>query len=257
MCTCLASSGNSLYCWAMSLLKLANRIPETRATLNAKITSPAQISICAEDETVKQSGPWSGQGRYVQAQDGDCETVGIVRQSRWVHPFRVPTDEPRKISMIFQWYFKTKIPNFHDNSECYKMEKHRTTCYTWSPHTSDGHYCMFLRKSAKLSYLIWLIMYQQIMCMWNTYLFTHVVSQNYVYFIIQWFFQEQLIQNSVIFPWFFHFYKKLFKKFNDFSMILKQIWISMIFQELWEPCHSKTRWVDGTPTSEVTPVTIW
>ena len=24
-------------------------------------------------------------------------------------------------------------------------------------------------------------------------------------------------------------------KFNDFSMILKQIWISMIFQELWEP----------------------
>ena len=25
-------------------------------------------------------------------------------------------------------------------------------------------------------------------------------------------------------------------KFNDFSMILKHIWISMIFQELWEPC---------------------
>ena len=24
-------------------------------------------------------------------------------------------------------------------------------------------------------------------------------------------------------------------KFNDFSMILKQIWISMIFQEVWEP----------------------
>ena len=92
------------------------------------------------------------------------------------------------------------------------------------------------------------------MCMWNTYLFTHVVSQNYVYFIIRWFFHEQLIQNSVIFPRFFHFYKfqELFKKFNDFSMILKQIWISMIFQELWEPCHSKTRWVDGTPTSEVT-----
>ena len=45
---------------------------------------------------------------------------------------RVPTDKPRKISMIFQWYFKTKIPNFHDNSERYKMEKHRTMCYTWS-----------------------------------------------------------------------------------------------------------------------------
>ena len=38
--------------------------------------------------------------------------------------------------------------------------------------------------------------------------------------------------------WFFHdFYKfqERFMKFNDFSMILKQIWISMIFQELWEP----------------------
>ena len=25
--------------------------------------------------------------------------------------------------MIFQWYFKTKIPNFHDNSERYQMEQ--------------------------------------------------------------------------------------------------------------------------------------
>ena len=55
----------------------------------------------------------------------------------------------------------------------------------------------------------------------------------------------------MIFPWvtgpkfndfsmiFFHFHKfqELFMKFNDFSMILKQIWISMIFQELWEPCE--------------------
>ena len=31
-------------------------------------------------------------------------------------------------------------------------------------------------------------------------------------------------------------------KFNDFSMILKQIWILMIFQELWEPCLC-----EGTP----------
>ena len=30
-------------------------------------------------------------------------------------------------------------------------------------------------------------------------------------------------------------------KFNDFSMILKQIWISMIFQELWDSWMSKTR----------------
>ena len=72
----------------------------------------------------------------------------------------------------------------------------------------------------------------------SRWLLTHVVSQNYVIFRIQWFFQEQLIQNSMIFPWFFHFnkFQDLFIKFNDFSMILKQIWISMIFQELWEPC---------------------
>ena len=36
---------------------------------------------------------------------------------------------------------------------------------------------------------------------------------------------------------FFYFYKfqELLMEFNDFSMILKQIWISTIFQELWEP----------------------
>ena len=33
---------------------------------------------------------------------------------------------------------------------------------------------------------------------------------------------------------FFHFWE-LFLKFKDFSMILKQIWISVIFQEVWEP----------------------
>ena len=78
------------------------------------------------------------------------------------------------------------------------------------------------------------------MYMQNTYLFTHVASQNYVYFRIQWFFHEQLIQNSMIFPWFSHFYKfqESFVKFNVFSMILKEIWISMIFQELWEPCDN-------------------
>ena len=43
----------------------------------------------------------------------------------------------------------------------------------------------------------------------------------------------------MIFLWFFHFYKfqELFMKFSDFSMIFKQIWISMIFQELWEPWY--------------------
>ena len=65
-----------------------------------------------------------------------------------------------------------------------------------------------------------------------------MISQNYIYFRIQWFFHEWLVQNSMIFPWFCHSYKfqELFMKFNDFPMILKQIRISMIFQELWEPC---------------------
>ena len=55
-----------------------------------------------------------------------------------------------------------------------------------------------------------------------------------------------LFQNSMIFPWvtdpkfndFFHFYKfqELYMRFNDSSMILKHIWFSVIFQELWEPC---------------------
>ena len=54
--------------------------------------------------------------------------------------------------MIFQWYFKTKIPNFQDNYKRYKTEKHRTTYYTWSLHTSYDYYWVFLRKSVKSSY---------------------------------------------------------------------------------------------------------
>ena len=81
-----------------------------------------------------------------------------------IHIFqcRFPTDKPRKISMIFQWYFKTKFPNFHDNSDRYKnkMEKHRTMCCTWSRHTScdHWHYWVFLRKYVKSTY--WWIIYQ-------------------------------------------------------------------------------------------------
>ena len=76
------------------------------------------------------------------------------------------------------------------------------------------------------------------MFMSNTYLFTHVDSQNYVYFRIQWFFQEQLIQNSMIFPWFSRFYKfsRTFHEiqwffhdlvtdlnFNDFSRAMRTL----------------------------------
>ena len=42
-------------------------------------------------------------------------------------------------------------------------------------------------------------------------------------------------------PWFLHIFFiltnfKYFMKFNHFSMILKQTQISMIFQEMWQPC---------------------
>ena len=60
-----------------------------------------------------------------------------------------------------------------------------------------------------------------------------------------------LFQNSMTFPRvtdskfddvfhdYFHSNKvqELFMKFNDFSTILKQISISMIFQELWNPVN--------------------
>ena len=44
----------------------------------------------------------------------------VTMHWRW---YRVPTNKHRKFSMIFQWYFKTKFPNFHDNSERHKTEK--------------------------------------------------------------------------------------------------------------------------------------
>ena len=91
------------------------------------------------------------------------ETLILTHWGRVTHicvSNRVPTDKPREISMIFQWYFKTKIPNFHDNFQRYKMEKHRTTCCTWSPHTSYDNYLIFLRKSVKSCYFIWWVIYQ-------------------------------------------------------------------------------------------------
>ena len=143
-----------------------------------------------------------------------------------------PQTSLEKPSMIFQWYFKTKLSNFYDDSECHKTEKHRTTCYAWPPlHIL----CQLLAAFQKIdkSLPAWFekknILVNNV-CI--TYIFfTHVVSQNYLYHRIQWFFHEWLIQNSMIFPWFFHFYKfqELFMKVNDISMILKQIWISIIF----------------------------
>ena len=79
------------------------------------------------------------------------------------------------------------------------------------------------------------------MYIWNTYLFTHVVSQNYVFFRIQWFFHEQLIQNSMIFPWFFHFCK--FKKFSWNSMIFPWSWNRSQLQWFFKSC--------GNPADEL------
>ena len=141
---------------------------------------------------------------------------------------RVPTNKPWKISMIFQWYFKTKFPNFHDNSECHKTEKHRITSFAWPPYTSYVNFWLLLRKSVK----VFLLDLKNSISVNNLYnkihLFTHVVSQTYVYFRIQWFFHEWLSQNSMIFPflqisrafheiqWFFHDLETDLN-FNDFS----------------------------------------
>ena len=83
----------------------------------------------------------------------DDKYLNLLRHQTqlWI---RVPTDKPWKISMIFQWCFKTKIPYFHDNSECHKTEKHRTTCHAWSPHTSYDHHCVFVLENM-LSLLTW------------------------------------------------------------------------------------------------------
>ena len=160
----------------------------------------------------------------------------------WIFTYhRVPTNKPRKISMIIQWYFKTKIPKFHDNSERHKTENHRTTCYAWPPYTPYVHYWVLLRKSVKV-FLFHLMKSISVnnTCKIHIYLPRWLVKTTSIsefndfsmsdWSKIQWFF-----------PRFCHSYKfhELFVNFNDFSMILKQIRISMIFQELWEPCIIK------------------
>ena len=112
----------------------------------------------------------------------------------------------------FQWFFNdTSRQNskFHDNTEHYETEN-------IGPHIMHGrlthlmsydHYWVFLRKLSISEF--------------NDFSMSNWAK-------IQWFFHD-----------FFHFYKfqELFMKFNVFSMIWKKIWISMIFQELWEPCY--------------------
>ena len=72
-------------------------------------------------------------------------------------------------------------------------------------------------------------------------------------------FHEQLIKNLMIFPYFFHFYKfqELFMKFNDFSMILKQIWISMISRAVGTLCNLTTPHTVETLYSTIPYTTIF
>ena len=65
-----------------------------------------------------------------------------------------------KISMIFQWYLKTKIPNFHDNSERYKMEKTQDHMFRMVSSHILWPLLDVLRKSVKSSFSIWLTVYQ-------------------------------------------------------------------------------------------------
>ena len=98
--------------------------------------------------------------RQVWISAGVCmQTEGVYHIDIHTVLFRIPTDKPRKISMIFQWYFKAKIPNFHENSERYKMEKHRTMCYTWSLHASYDHWrnCPACRTSL-IATRFWVVM---------------------------------------------------------------------------------------------------
>ena len=57
----------------------------------------------------------------------------------------------------FQWFFNDISRQKYQISmtiiHVTKQKKHRTTCYTWSPHTSYDHYGVLIRKSVKSSYI--------------------------------------------------------------------------------------------------------
>ena len=107
----------------------------------------------------------------------------------------------------------------------------------WPPHTPYVNYWVFIRKLVKV-FLLDSMNSISINNVYIKYILIYPCSLSKLSpFQNSMIFHERLIQNSMIFPWFINFYKfqGLFMKFNDFFMNLKQIWISMIFQELWEP----------------------
>ena len=148
---------------------------------------------------------------------------------------RVPTDKVWKISMIFQWYFKTKVPNFHDNYERFKKEKHRTTYYTcvfkkiYKVFLTDLMYSI----SANKEYVKYIFIYP---CM-SISEFNDFSMSNWPK--IQWFFHDffiftnfkNFLWNLMIFPWSW--------KRSEFQWFFKScgnpVWTYGIF--LFDRCH--------------------
>ena len=59
-----------------------NTLISNKSDVNAKIPSARSIYV-QHVETVKQSGPWNSLGIWAHAEDGDCETVRPMKQSRY------------------------------------------------------------------------------------------------------------------------------------------------------------------------------
>ena len=145
-----------------------------------------------------------------------------------------PQTSLEKFQCLFNDISRQKFPNFHDNSERHKTENHRTTCYAWPPYTPYVHYWVLLRKSVKV-FLFHLMNSISVnnTCKIHIYLPRLSVKTTSISE-----FNDFSMSDWPKIQWIFHDFVILtnFKNFSWNSMILKQIRISMIFQELWEPC---------------------
>ena len=125
---------------------------------------------------------------------------------------RVPTDKPRKISMIFE----DKNPKFP--WQFWTLQNGKNT----GSHVSHGLLTHLMttigcfKKICKV-FLLDLINSISVNNVYAKYIFIYTCSYSKLcLFQDSMFFHEQLIQNSMIFPWFSHFYKfqEFFEKFN-------------------------------------------
>ena len=134
----------------------------------------------------------------------------------------------------FQWYFITKIPNFHGNSECHKTEKHGIQQVTYG---LLKNLFVVLRNLIKVHLRDLLI--NTCMSVNNTYIYPY--SSISIFRLsccpcpILWGWQHQnvdqcLFQNSITFPW------VTAPKFHDFSILINFknfLWNSMTFTWYW------------------------